>query len=123
MGFEFSVEDEKNDTRNIEPWFLNAVRKLSNDSASTRVLKIDAFIRARLGAYQNNSKEYENYKGRNGSDVYWKMMENVVDSLEGRSFITRYIHPAYILITQEGINACSREGRWHAKYYPTSDET
>jgi hypothetical protein len=89
LGFEFSVEDEKNDTRNIEPWFLNAVRKLSNDSTSTRVLKIDAFIRARLGAYQNNLKEYENYKGRKGNDVYWKMMENVVDSLEGRRFITR----------------------------------
>jgi hypothetical protein len=36
------------------------------------------------------------------------MMENVVDLLEGRRFITRHIHPAYILITQEGINVCSR---------------
>ena len=89
MGFEFSVEDEKNDTRNIEPWFLNAVRKLSNDSASTIVLKIDALISARLDAYQNNPKEYENYYGIIGSDVYWKMMENVVDSLEGRIFSTR----------------------------------
>jgi hypothetical protein len=63
MGFEFSVEDERNDTRNIEPWFLNVVRKLSNDNTSTKVSKIDAFIRARLGAYQSNPNEYENYRG------------------------------------------------------------
>jgi hypothetical protein len=123
MGFEFSVEDEKNDTRNIEPWFLNVVRKLSNDNTSTKVSKIDAFIRARLGAYQSNPNEYENYRGRKGNEAYWKMMENVVDSLEGRRFITRHIHPAYILISQEGINVCSREGRWHARYYHTNDET
>ncbi len=122
MEFDFSLADEKNDTRNIEPWFLNAVKKLSNDSTSTKVLKIDAFVRARLGAYKSNPKEYENYKGRKGSDVYWKMMENVVDSLEARNFITRHIHPAYILITRQGIDSCNQEGRWHAKHYSVSEE-
>ena len=85
--------------------------------------QIDAFMSARLGAYQSNPNEYENYRGRKGNEAYWKMMENVVDSLEDRCFITRHIHPAYILITQEGINVCSREGRWYTKYYHTSDKT
>lgn len=121
MDYNFSVADEKNDTRNIEPWFLNAVKKLSNDNTSTKVLKIDAFVRARLGAYKSDPKEYERYKGKKGSEIYWKMMENVVDSLESRNFITRHVHPAYVLITDEGIAACNKEGRWHAKSYSISE--
>jgi hypothetical protein len=37
-----SIADDERDTRTIEPWFLNAVNKLSNSSTSVKILKINA---------------------------------------------------------------------------------
>src|SRR5712692_6985547 len=105
-----SVADDQHDTKIIEPWFLNAVNKLSNSKISKKVLKIDAFIIARLGAFKSDKKEYEKYKGRKGSQVYWRLMENVVESLVNRRFIRRHVHPAYVLITNAGITMCNLEG-------------
>jgi hypothetical protein len=115
-----SVADDQGDTKIIEPWFLNAMNKLSNSNTSKKVLKIDAFMIARLGAFKSNKKEYEKYKGKKGSEVYWKLMENVVESLVKRRFIRRHVHPAYVLITNSGITMCNLEGEhgWHSKYYP-----
>jgi len=116
-----SIADDERDTRIIEPWFLNAVNRLSNSNIDVKVLKIDAFDKTPLRAFKADEEEYQRYIGRRGSEIYWRLIENVVEALENRGFITRHIHPAYVLITQDGINMCNREGEdsWHARYYPT----
>jgi hypothetical protein len=51
-----------------------------------------------LGGFKADEKEYEKYKGKKGSEVYWRLMENVVQSLVDKGFIIRHFHPAYVLI-------------------------
>lgn len=113
-----SVADDEQDTRIIERWFLNAVNVLSGSKTSRKVLKIDAFVISHLGGFKSNRKEYQKYKGRKGSLVYWKLMEKVVDSLVRRRFIRRHPHPAYVLITNSGITMCNSEDGWHSRYFP-----
>ena len=55
-----SIADDERDTRTIEPWFLNAVNKLSNSSTSVKILKINAFVKTPLGGFKADEKEYEN---------------------------------------------------------------
>ena len=75
-----SVADDEHDTRIIEPWFLNAVNKLSDGDMSIKVLKIDAFDKSPLRGFKGDETEYKRYVGRRGSEIYWRLIENVVES-------------------------------------------
>jgi hypothetical protein len=120
-----SVADDERDTRIIQPWFLNVVSKLSRSNTSRKVLKIDAFDSACLAAFKSDKNEYQKYKGRKGSQLYWILIEKIVDSLVRRRFIRRHYHPAYVLITTGGITMCNLEGDrgWHSGYYPITFKT
>jgi hypothetical protein len=50
------------------------------------------FDKTPLGGFKGNEMEYERYRGRKGSEVYWRLIENIVESLENRGFIRRHIH-------------------------------
>lgn len=123
MEFYPSVDDDEKYTRIIEPWFLNALNKLSDSRAWVIVRKVDVFdeaSKAHLGGFKGDKKQLENYIGKRGSDAYWCLVENVVDSLVNRNFIKRAENRAEVMIRKEGIDICNREDEigWHSSRYP-----
>jgi hypothetical protein len=123
MEFYPSVDDPEKYTRIIEPWFLNALNKMSNTSTWMRVRKIDVFDRAskvHLAGFKGNEEELEKYLGKKDSKDYSDLIDMIVKSLVSRGFVKHADNPAEIMITQEGINKCYRMYRigWHANDYP-----
>lgn len=123
MEFDPSVDDEEKYSKVIAPYFLNALNKMSGGTTSARVRKIDVFgtaSKAHLGAFKGDRKELENYLQLRGSDYYSALINPVENYLVNRNFVTRAVNPAEIMITQEGIDMCNREGPtgWHFKDYP-----
>jgi len=122
MEYYPSVDDDEKYTQIIEPWFLNALNKMSNSKTSVRVRKMDVFdkaSKAHLGGFRGDKKQFENYVGKRGSKVYSDLIDMVVDSLVDKGFVRRAVNPAEIMITQEGINMCNTKGEtgWHASDY------
>ena len=74
-----------------------------------------------LGAFKGDKEELKKYLELKGSDEYSALINPVVNYLVGRNFIKLAVNPAEIMITQEGIDMCNREGPtgWHFKDYPT----
>jgi hypothetical protein len=123
MEFNPSVDGEEKYSQVIAPWFLNALNKMSGGKTSARVRKIDVFgtaSKAHLGAFKGDRKELENYLGKKGSQPYSDLIDPVVNHLINKGFVTRAVNQAEILITQQGIDMCNREGPagWHFKDYP-----
>jgi hypothetical protein len=89
MEFYPSVDDDEKYTKIIEPWFLNALYKLSNSNTSVRVRKIDVFenaSKAHLGGFKGDKKQLENYIGKKGSQNYSDLIDKVVVSLVNKGF-------------------------------------
>ena len=123
MEFYPSVDDPKKYTRVIEPWFLNALNKMSNNSTGMRIRKIDVFDKAskvHLAGFRGNKEELEKYSENNDSKGYSDLIDMIVNSLVSRGFVKHADNPAEIMITQEGIDMCYRMDRtgWHANDYP-----
>jgi hypothetical protein len=123
MEFYPSVDDPEKYTRIIEPWFLNALNKMSNSSTGMRVRKIDVFDKAskvHLVGFKGHKEELEKYSENKDSKDYSDLIDMIVNSLVSRGFVKHADNPAEIMITQEGIDMCYRLGRtgWHANDYP-----
>jgi len=123
MEYYPSVDDDERYTQIIEPWFLNALNKMSNSKTSVRVRKMVVFdkaSKAHLGGFRGDKKQFENYIAKKGSRDYSNLIDMVVDSLVDKGFVKRAVNPAEITITQEGVDMCSMEGEtsWHASDYP-----
>jgi hypothetical protein len=123
MEFYPSVDDPEKYTRIIEPWFLNALNKMSNTSTGMRVRKIDVFDKAskvHLVGFKGNKEELEKYLENKDSRDYLDLIDMIVNSLVSRGFVIHANNPAEIMITQEGIGMCNRMDRtgWHANDYP-----
>jgi hypothetical protein len=123
MEFYPSVDDPEKYTRIIEPWFLNALNKMSNTSTGMRVRKIDVFDKAskvHLVGFKGNKEELEKYLENKDSRDYSDLIDMIVNSLVSRGFVIHANNPAEIMITQEGIGMCNRMDRtgWHANDYP-----
>ncbi len=123
MEFYPSVDDPEKYTRIIEPWFLNALNKMSDSNTWMRVRKIDVFDKAskvHLVGFKGNKEELEKYLENKDSKDYSDLIEMIVNSLVSRGFVKHANNPAEILVTQEGINMCYRMARtgWHANDYP-----
>src|SRR5215204_3969663 len=113
MEYYPSVDDDEKYTQIIEPWFLNALNKMSNSKTSVRVRKMDVFdkaSKAHLGGFRGDKKQFENYVGKKGSRDYSNLIDMVVDSLVDKGFVRRAVNPAEITITQEGVDMCSTGG-------------
>jgi hypothetical protein len=119
MEYTPSVNDDKRYTKIIEPWFLNALNKMSRGETWLRIRKIDVFDKASLGGFKEK-EQYEKYVEKKGSDVYWRLVENVVNSLVSQNFIKRAQNKAEVMIRQEGIDMCNKEDGWHSSRYPIS---
>ena len=65
MDFYPSVDDPEKYTRIIEPWFLNALNKMSDSNTWMKVRKIDVFDKAskvHLIGFKGNKGELEKYQ-------------------------------------------------------------
>jgi hypothetical protein len=123
MEFYPSIDDPEKYTRIIEPWFLNAMNKMSNTSTGMRVRKIDVFDKAskvHLVGFKGDKEQLEKYLGKKDSKDYLDLIDMIVNSLVSRGFVKHADNPAEIMITQEGIDMCYRMDRtgWHANDYP-----
>jgi hypothetical protein len=123
MEFYPSIDDPEKYTRIIEPWFLNALNKMSNTSTGMRVRKIDVFDKAskvHLAGFEGDKEQLEKYLGKKDSKDYSDLIDMIVNSLVSRGFVKHADNPAEIMITQEGINMCYRMDRtgWYANDYP-----
>jgi hypothetical protein len=123
MEFYPSIDDPEKYTRIIEPWFLNALNKMSNTSTGMRVRKIDVFDKAskvHLVGFKGDKEQLEKYLGKKDSKDYSNLIDLIVNSLVSRGFVKHADNPAEIMITQEGIDMCYRMDRtgWHANDYP-----
>jgi hypothetical protein len=123
MEFYPSIDDPEKYTRIIEPWFLNALNKMSNTSTGMRVRKIDVFDKAskvHLVGFKGDKEQLEKYLGKKDSKDYSDLIDLIVNSLVSRGFVKHADNPAEIMITQEGIDMCYRMDRtgWHANDYP-----
>ena len=123
MEFYPSIDDPEKYTRIIEPWFLNALNKMSDSNTWMRVRKIDVFDKAskvHLVGFKGDKEQLEKYLGKKDSKDYSDLIDMIVNSLVSRSFVKHSDNPAEIMITQEGINMCYRMDRtgWNANDYP-----
>jgi hypothetical protein len=123
MEFYPSVDDPEKYTRIIEPWFLNALNKMSDSNTWMKVRKIDVFDKAskvHLVGFKGNKEELEKYLENKDSQDYSDLIDMIVNSLVSRGFVKHSDNPAKIMITQEGINMCYRMDKtgWHANDYP-----
>jgi hypothetical protein len=123
MEFYPSIDDPEKYTRIIEPWFLNALNKMSNTSTGMRVRKIDVFDKAskvHLVGFKGDKEQLEKYLGKKDSKDYSDLIDLIVNSLVSRGFVKHADNLAEIMITQEGIDMCYRMDRtgWHANDYP-----
>jgi hypothetical protein len=123
MEFYPSIDDPEKYTRIIEPWFLNALNKMSNTSTGMRVRKIDVFDKAskvHLAGFEGDKEELEKYLENKDSKDYSDLIDLIVNSLVSRGFVKHADNPAEIMITQEGISMCYRMDKtgWHANDYP-----
>jgi hypothetical protein len=123
MEFDPSTDDEEKYSKVIAPYFLNALNKMSRSKTWERKRKMDVFgkaSKAHLGAFTGDEKELKKYLELKGSDEYSALINPVINYLVGRNFITlATVYPAEIMITQEGIDMCNREGPtgWHFNVY------
>ena len=111
MEFYPSVDDPEKYTRIIEPWFLNALNKMSDSNTWMKVRKIDVFDKAskvHLVGFKGNKEELEKYSENKNSKDYSDLIDMIVNSLVSRGFVKHSNNPAEIMITQEGINMCYR---------------
>ena len=102
MEFYPSVDDPEKYTRIIEPWFLNALNKMSNTNTWMRVRKIDVFDKAskvHLVGFRDSKEELEKYLENKDSKDYSDLIEMIVNSLVSRGFVTYADNPAEIMIT------------------------
>jgi hypothetical protein len=123
MEFYPSVDDPEKHTRIIEPWFLNALNKMSDSNTWMKVRKIDVFDKAskvHLAGFKGNKEELEKYSENKNSKDYSDLIDMIVNSLANRGFVKHADNPDVIMITQEDINMCYRMDRtgWHANDYP-----
>ena len=123
MEFYPSVDDPEKYTRIIEPWFLNALNRMSVSNTCMKVRKIDVFDKAskvHLVCFKGNKEELEKYSENKNSRDYSDLIDMIVNSLSNRGFVKHADNPDEIMITQEGINMCYRMDRtgWHANDYP-----
>ena len=113
MDFYPSVDDPEKYTRIIGPWFLNALNKMSDSNTWMRVRKIDVFDKAskvHLAGFKGDKEELEKYLGKKDSKDYSDLIDMIVNSLVSRGFVKHANNPAEILVTQEGINMCFKNG-------------
>jgi hypothetical protein len=123
MEFYPSVDDPEKYTRIIEPWFLNALNKMSDSNTWMKVRKIDVFDKAskvHLVGFKGNREELEKYSENKNSRDYLDLIDMIVNSLANKGFVKHADNPGEIMITQEGINMCYRMDRtgWYANDYP-----
>jgi hypothetical protein len=123
MEFYPSVDDPVKYIWIIQPWFLNALNKISDSNTWMKVRKIDVFDKAskvHLVGFKGNKEELEKYLENNDSRDYLDLIDMIVHSLVSRGFVKHTDNPDEIMITQEGIDMCYRLGRtgWHANDYP-----
>jgi hypothetical protein len=114
MEFYPSIDDPEKYTRIIEPWFLNALNKMSNTSTGMRVRKIDVFDKAskvHLVGFKGDKEQLEKYLGKKDSKDYSDLIDVIVNSLVSRGFVKHADNLAEIMITQEGIDMCYRMDR------------
>ena len=99
MEFYLSVDDPEKYTMIIEPWFLNALNKMSDSNTWMRVRKIDVFDKAskvHLVGFKGNKEEFEKYLENKDSKDYSDLIEMIVNSLVSRGFAnTLTILPRY----------------------------
>src|SRR5215210_9416407 len=111
MEFYPSVDDPEKYTKIIEPWFLNALNKMSDSNTRMRVRKIDVFDKAskvHLVGFKGNKDELEKYLENKDSKDYSNLTDMIVNSLVSRGFVKYADNPAEIMITQQGIDMCYR---------------
>jgi predicted house-cleaning noncanonical NTP pyrophosphatase (MazG superfamily) len=111
MEFYLSVDDPEKYTRIIEPWFLNALNKMSDNNTWMKVKKIEVFDKAtkvNLVGFKGNKEELEEYSENKNSKDYSDLIDMIVKSLVSRGFVKLADNPDEIMITQEGINKCYR---------------
>jgi hypothetical protein len=123
MEFYPPVDDPEKYIRIIQPWFLNALNKISDSNTWMKVRKIEVFDKAskvHLVGFKGNKEELEKYLENNDSRDYLDLIDMIVNSLVSRGFVKHTDNPDEIMITQEGIDMCYRLGRtgWHANDYP-----
>jgi hypothetical protein len=123
MEFYPSIDDPEKYTRIIEPWFLNALNKMSDSNTWMKVRKIDVFDKAskvHLAGFEGDKEELEKYLENKDSKDYSDLIDLIVNSLVSRGFVKHADNPAEIMITQEGISMCYRMDKtgWHANDYP-----
>jgi hypothetical protein len=123
MEFYPPVDDPEKYIRIIQPWFLNALNKISDSNTWMKVRKIDVFDKAskvHLVGFKGNKEELEKYLENNDSRDYLDLIDMIVNSLVSRGFVKHTDNPDEIMITQEGINMCYRMDRtgWNANDYP-----
>jgi hypothetical protein len=73
MEFYPSVDDPEKYTRIIEPWFLNALNKMSDNNTWMKVKKIEVFVKAtkvNLVSFKGNKEELEKYSENKNSKDY-----------------------------------------------------
>ena len=123
MEFYPSVDDHEKYTRIIEPWFLNALNRMSDSNTWMKVKKIEVFDKAskvHLIGFKGNKEELEKYSENMNSRDYSNLIDMIVNSLVSRGFVKHADNPDEIMITQGGINMCYKMDRtgWHANDYP-----
>jgi hypothetical protein len=123
MEFNPSVDDDERYSHVIAPWFLNALNKMSDGKTWKRFRKIDVFEKAsksHLGGFTGDRKELGNYLGKKGSNAYSDLIDPVVKFLVNKGFVKRAANTAEIMITEEGVTMCNKEGPagWYFQDYP-----
>ena len=118
-----SVDDPEKYTRIIEPWFLNALNKMSDSNTWVKVRKIDVFdktSKVHLIGFKGNKEELEKYSENKNSKYNSDLIDLIVNSLVSRGFVKHADNPVEIMISQQGIDMCYRMDRtgWHANDYP-----
>jgi hypothetical protein len=113
MEFNPSVDDDERYSQVIARWFLNALNKMSDGKTWKRFRKIDVFKKAsksHLGGFMGDRKELGNYLGKKGSNAYSDLIDPVVKFLVNKEFMKRAVNTAEIVITEEGVTMCNKEG-------------
>jgi hypothetical protein len=123
MEFNPSVDHDERYSHIIAPWFLNALNKMSDGKTWKRFKKIDVFdsaSKSHLGGFKGDKKEFENYLRKKGSSAYSGLIDPVVKFLVNKGFVKSAVNTAEIMITEEGVAVCNKEGPtgWYFRDYP-----
>ena len=118
-----SVDYPEKYTRIIEPWFLNALNKMSDSNTWVKVRKIDVFdktSKVHLIDFKGNKEELEKVPENKNSKYNSDLIDLIVNSLVSRGFVKHADNPVEIMISQQGIDMYYRMDRtgWHANDYP-----